>query len=215
MDLPVIGAHCALASCHQLDLLPIRCRCDNQFCSAHIFPDNHDCPVDPSYAPSDRPALDKLQRCAVVACTRPSLDGFVSDAQAGVRARCPRCTLGYCASHRDPAQHACPVPVPQAPPKNAAAHALLAKHFPSSAAAPRKAKTKRPTDPAKLAQLRKVELMKMRQRAAPGNPKDPPGAVPADQRVHVVVRTDEPDVGEKTFWFRKVCCTTRNGCPDC
>jgi AN1-like Zinc finger len=102
MDLAHIGAHCSLASCHELDLLPIRCRCDKQFCKNHIFPDAHQCPVDPSQALRDAsPTLQKLQRCAFASCNKPSLDAFVGDS-AGEGGRtsslCPRCKLGYCAS---------------------------------------------------------------------------------------------------------------------
>ena len=103
MDLPVIGAHCSLSSCRNLDLLPIRCRCDKQFCKDHIFPDAHQCPVDPSQALKDAsPVLQKLQRCALATCTKPSLDAYVGDS-AGEQGRasmvCPRCGLAYCASY--------------------------------------------------------------------------------------------------------------------
>jgi hypothetical protein len=87
--------------------------------------------------------------------------------------------------------------------RNETARALLAKHFPKSfdsslpaspSAAPKT------TDPAKLAQIRKVELMKMRQRAKPLDPKDQ-GVAPSE-RIHLKVRVDET---EKVFWSRKVC----------
>jgi hypothetical protein len=57
----------------------------------------------------------------------------------------------------------------------------------------------------KLAQLQKVELMRMRHRAVPADPKDKPGSVGVDQRLHVKAscRGDTGAV-EKTFWFRKV-----------
>ncbi|KAH9977268.1 hypothetical protein BGW80DRAFT_1167154 [Lactifluus volemus] len=219
MDLAHIGAHCSLASCHELDLLPIRCRCDKQFCKNHIFPDAHQCPVDPSQALRDAsPTLQKLQRCAFVSCNKPSLDAFVGDS-AGEGGRtsslCTRCKLGYCASHRDASQHACPVAEPVPAPKNEVAHALLAKHFPSLATgssskpvngAPRKV----PTDPKKLAQFLKVELMKMRHRAVPADPKDKPGSIGIDQRLHVKVhcKGDREPV-EKIFWFRKTVGTGR------
>jgi hypothetical protein len=67
--------------------------------------------------------------------------------------------------------------------------------------APRKV----PTDPKKLAQFLKVELMKMRHRAVPADPKDKPGSIGIDQRLHVKVhcKGDHEPV-EKIFWFRKV-----------
>lgn len=119
----------------------------------------------------------------------------------------------YLYRHRDASQHACPVPEPVAPPKNEAAHALLAKHFSGvsastsscnrAASAPRR---KVPTDPKKLAQFQKVEFMKMRHRAVPADPRDKPGSIGIDQRLHVRVSCDsDPEAAQKIFWFRKVC----------
>jgi hypothetical protein len=62
--------------------------------------------------------------------------------------------------------------------------------------------TKIPTDSIKLAQYRKVELMKMRHQAALGNPVDS-SDTPQDQRLHLRLQIDEQT--EKVFWFRKVC----------
>ena len=62
-----------------------------------------------------------------------------------------------------------------------------------------------PTDPKKLAQLQKVELMRMRHRAVPADPKDKPGSVGVDQRLHVKARWRGDLNGiEKVLWFRKV-----------
>ncbi|KAI0253881.1 hypothetical protein BJV78DRAFT_1190027 [Lactifluus subvellereus] len=219
MDLAPIGAHCSLPSCHELDLLPIRCRCDKQFCKNHIFPDAHQCPVDPSQALRDASlTLQKLQRCAFASCNKPSLDAFAGDsAGEGGRtsALCPRCKLGYCALHRDSSQHTCPVPELIAAPKNEVAHALLAKHFPSagmaSSSRPVSAPTRKvPTDPKKLAQLQKVELMRMRHRAVPADPKDKPGSIGIDQRLYVKVSCKgDHEAAEKVFWFRKTVGTGR------
>ncbi|KAI0050043.1 hypothetical protein FA95DRAFT_1488080 [Auriscalpium vulgare] len=212
MDLAPIGAHCSLSSCSQLDLLPIRCRCDAQFCRDHIFPDRHDCPVDPSHALKQAPALEKLRRCAFVSCKKPSLEAYTSSpAEANeqpdrIAALCTRCKLGYCASHRSPMQHACPFDEPKAPLKNEAAHALLAKHFPVSTSASKptaSAKKKLPTDPKKLAQLRKIEGMKMRRSALPGDPREKASSVPVDQRLHLKVSAPEWNTVEKVVWLRK------------
>ncbi|KAG5645850.1 hypothetical protein DXG03_005192 [Asterophora parasitica] len=93
------------------------------------------------------------------------------------------------------------------PDKSAAARALLAKNFPAASSSsskkivsPRIAKV--PTDPVKLAQYRKVELMKMRHRATPGDPKDGLSSTPLDQRLHVKITDDGG--AEQVFWFRKV-----------
>jgi hypothetical protein len=72
-----------------------------------------------------------------------------------------------------------------------------------SASAPTR---KVPTDPKKLAQLQKVELMKMRHRAVPADPKDKPGSIGIDQRLHVKVSCKGEEAAEKIFWFRKVGC---------
>ena len=110
--------------------------------------------------------------------------------------------------HRDASQHACPVPEPVVPPKNEAAHALLAKHFSGVSAASTSAsapKRKVPTDPKKLAQFQKVEFMKMRHRAVPADPSDKPGSIGIDQRLHVRVSSQgDPEAPQKIFWFRKV-----------
>jgi hypothetical protein len=47
--------------------------------------------------------------------------------------------------------------------------------------------------------------MKMRHRAIPGDPKDKPGSVLVDQRLHVKVKLDDSEHGNKEgmFWFRK------------
>jgi len=117
----------------------------------------------------------------------------------------------YLNRHRDVSQHACPVPEPVAAPKNEAAHALLAKHFSGATATssnkrPASAPSKRkvPTDPKKLAQLQKVESMKMRHRAVPADPRDKPGSIGIDQRLHVRVSYESDPEVQKIFWFRKV-----------
>ena len=120
-------------------------------------------------------------------------------------------TPNYSNRHRDVLQHACPVPEPVAAPKNEAAHALLAKHFSGATATssnkrPASAPSKRkvPTDPKKLAQLQKVEFMKMRHRAVPADPRDKPSSIGIDQRLHVRVSYESDPEVQKIFWFRKV-----------
>jgi hypothetical protein len=84
--------------------LAASCRSDvAAFCKDHIFPDTHECPVDPSQALKDAspPAFQKLQRCSFASCNKPSLDAFVDDSTGDggrVSALCVRCKLGYCAS---------------------------------------------------------------------------------------------------------------------
>lgn len=63
-----------------------------------------------------------------------------------------------------------------------------------------------PSDPKKRAQFLKVEIMKMRHHAIPGDPMDKPSSVLVDQRLHVKVRLEDPIQAHKEgmFWFRKV-----------
>lgn len=99
--------------------------------------------------------------------------------------------------------------------KNELARSLLAKHFPTptpKAPSPGSPVQARPgktqsTDPKKLALTQKVEAMKMRQRAIPGDPKDRTAIVPLDQKLHVQVKLEGKDI-VSVLWFRKV-----NGSP--
>jgi len=215
--LPVIGSHCS--ACNDLDLLPIRCLCGNLFCRHHISPESHGCSF--SLASSNPVAgvpFEKLERCAADKCNKPSLESFIgssSDENGRLPATCPHCGKAFCVSHRHPKSHLCSVP--EFPPsnKNVAGQKLLAIHFPSTSAttpapcAPRAAKI--PSDPKKRAQLQRVELIKMRHRAIPGDPRDKPSSIVVDQRLHVKVKLDHPEhpAKEGMFWFRKTVGTGR------
>lgn len=95
--------------------------------------------------------------------------------------------------------------------KNELARSLLAKHFPtptskapslSSSSQVRLGKTPS-TDPKKLALTQKVQAMKMRQRAIPGDPRDKTAIVPLDQKLHVQVKPEGNNT-VSVLWFRKV-----------
>jgi hypothetical protein len=58
-----------------------------------------------------------------------------------------------------------------------------------------------PADPIKFEQYQKMEFLKMRQRASPGDPENKSAFVPPDQRLHLRILIDGI---EKVFWFRKV-----------
>lgn len=93
------------------------------------------------------------------------------------------------------------------PAKNEAARALLSKHFASSFAPPTaavKASKSKTTDPNKLAQIRKVELMKMRHRAVPGDPKNKQISTNFGQKIHLQVAFDGDTASAKVYWFPKV-----------
>ena len=63
-----------------------------------------------------------------------------------------------------------------------------------------------PAGSQKVAQLQKVNLMKLRHKAIPGDPKDRNSVVPVDQRLHVTVRLNiiSQSTKEVALWFRKV-----------
>ena len=54
--------------------------------------------------------------------------------------------------------------------------------------------------------MQKIELIKMRHRAIPGDPKDKLSSLLIDQRLHVKVKLDIEKYAsrEGVFWFRKV-----------
>ena len=60
---------------------------------------------------------------------------------------------------------------------------------------------KLPADPYKFEQYQKMESLKMRQRASPGDPKNKSAFVAPDQRLHLRISIDGV---ERVFWFRKV-----------
>jgi len=206
MSLIDVGAQCSHASCKEIDFLPILCRCQSYFCRTHSSADAHDCTYTKAFE-SVPLAGATLQRCAVDKCTKPSLEAFIaSDSDGRTPARCTNCQAAFCAEHRHPKSHSCQIQS-VVPPKNEAARALLAKNFPSTSkaktpptAAPRVPKM--PTDPTKLAQFRKIELMKMRHRAVPVDPKDKTTTLPQDDRLYIKVAC-EGNAEEKVFWVRK------------
>ncbi|KAI1788438.1 hypothetical protein LXA43DRAFT_637932 [Ganoderma leucocontextum] len=215
-SLPQIGARCSLPSCSLNDFLPIRCGCQQLYCRDHIPPDLHHCPLQASSHPNG-PAL-KLQRCAAQTCNKPSLESFITESAHTanrVPAVCVGCGQAFCAEHRSPISHDCmhPLDVTTTPvsDKNAAAKALLAKHFGVDAAS----STARPgpsasrTSARKEAQQRQLAVMKMRHTAQPGNPKDTPASVPLEQRLHVKVTQADLPSSERTFWFPKTIGTGR------
>ncbi|KAI0831800.1 hypothetical protein BC628DRAFT_1407410 [Trametes gibbosa] len=214
-----IGAHCALSSCNLNDFLPIRCKCDRLYCRDHIQPDAHACPVLVQHPQPDAgPSFPKLQQCADKSCTKPSLEAYIADAEDTTDrspALCRGCGQAFCAEHREPKTHSCspPEPATPAPQKNAAAKALLAKHFGSSSSATSgmAARPSLPTsNPKKIEQQRKLAIMKMRHMAKPVDPKDTTTAVPIDERLHVKVRRAGADSAlEQVLWFRKSVWTGR------
>ncbi|KAJ7172741.1 hypothetical protein C8R46DRAFT_163732 [Mycena filopes] len=199
-----IGSQCSQPLCKEIDFLPILCRCQLYFCRTHSSTDDHDCtwvkPTQAAAGPST-----PLQRCAADKCSKPSLEAFVSssDAQGRTPATCPHCHASFCAEHRHPKSHSCDIK-PALEPKNEAARALLAKNFPTAktktASVVRRA-PQIPTDPVKLAQFRKLELMKMRHSAVPVDTKDKVAGIPQEDRLHFKVALDDGTF--RIFWVKK------------
>jgi len=186
MDLAQIGAHCSLPTCNVLDFLPIVCQCKASFCSQHISLDLHACRsvhANISSTPSTLP----LQRCTLDACQKPSLPG------------CSVCHKSFCAEHRHPETHNCPSQVMvTTPPKS--------QSSPAGQKPLRNRSAKPPTDPTKLLQWQRMDVMKTRHRAVCGDPKDKTASLPPDQRLHVKIQLQQAD---KVFWFRKNVVTGR------
>ncbi|KAJ3530713.1 hypothetical protein NMY22_g8455 [Coprinellus aureogranulatus] len=212
-DLLQVGARCSLSSCNINDFLPITCKCGHTFCREHIFPDSHGCSAVSTSAASGAEAQEgnektKLCRCSVEGCSKPTMFAFTATPE---RETCNQCNKAFCVGHRYPDTHACaPHPNTTAPSTSqSAARALLEKNFGSNLAgsstrAPKAKPTfgakKPPSDPVKLAQYRKVQLMKMKHSAQPADPKDTPGSVPQGLRLVVGVSYDRQ---ERAFWFRE------------
>ena len=87
--------------------------------------------------------------------------------------------------------------------RNSTAQEILARNFPVSGSGPSKTKSRTAVtkNPAKLATIRKVELMKMRQKAKPGDPKVT--SIGMSDRHYVLAKCNE--IGNfSAFWFLKV-----------
>ncbi|KAF9475318.1 hypothetical protein BDN70DRAFT_883851 [Pholiota conissans] len=192
MDLPQIGAHCAQHNCNALDFLPITCHCAKAFCSQHFPADQHACPLLNANVKSDLPVFsDQLPRCALNDCDKLCLR--ISGES------CAACHKSFCVDHRHPDTHQCPSVVIKTEEFKSKASLYTTKPF-------KLATRKPPTDSAKLAQWQKMEVMKMRHRASPADPKDKSASLPPDQRLHVRLMVDEK---EHIFWFRKTVVTGR------
>jgi len=191
MDLPQIGAHCSLDACNILDFLPIKCRCNKLYCSAHINPDHHACLANTSLTLHVNTDKSRVV-CALDECQKASLRKEET---------CPGCHRSFCVNHRHPETHSCsPQPILSG---SSLRQKELKKPLPDDGPSYKKSfqarHKKLPTDPFKLEQYQKMECLKMRQRASPGDPKFS-GFVPPDQRLHLRISIDDV---ERVFWFRK------------
>ncbi|KAF8758395.1 AN1-like Zinc finger [Rhizoctonia solani] len=205
MDLPEKGAHCSLDSCKIFDLLPITCpACEQQFCKTHASRDAHVCTAQVA-APSTT-SSSKRAECQVEQCDRPGLVSFKQNEDNNCKEwSCDTCRGVYCVEHRHTDAHKC-VPIPTGEPttdKKSEAQALLNKLFPNvkSQAGTSRSAVKKTTDPAKVAKLRAIELMRMKHKAVAGDPRS--SAQPKD-KVHLKVVWG---TSEKVVWFVKTAVT--------
>lgn len=212
-----IGDRCSRQDCKEFDFLPVKCdKCPRVYCKNHILLDLHDCPGRYQTAGDDAAhGIQKRSHCALEGCTKPSLESFVADSvQTEQRqpAVCLQCGNSFCIEHRHPSSHDCPRDLAMEAEtaknnKNELARSLLAKHFPSSTSKTTSSSQTRPgntssSDPKKQALAQKVQAMKMRQRAVPGDPRDKAANVPLDQKLHVQVKREGIDT-ICVLWFRK------------
>ena len=208
MDLPHIGAHCTLRACNLLDFLPIKCRCNKFYCAAHINPDHHACLANPIIALNPNFNTAKLNVCGLGGCEK---------ARLSKEETCSACHGSFCVkcitpsylneiifsipsfnSHRHPETHSCSILSlhQKEPKKTPPVDSLL-----SSKKTFQARYKKLPADPFKFEQHQKMEFLKMRQRAFPGDPKYKSAFVPPDQRLHIRISIDDV---ERVFWFQKV-----------
>src|ERR1700722_9476278 len=90
MDLPLIGSHCSLSSCNELDLLPIRCQCDKTFCRLHISPETHQCTLNvPLPHPDAGPTTSEFPQCAMEHCSNNVISSVC----------CPQCRQSFCVQY--------------------------------------------------------------------------------------------------------------------
>lgn len=203
MDLEDLGAHCALESCNERDFLPIQCNCLKLFCRFHISPDSHSCAAARQPATTkSQPGLVTRPKCVFPGCNKSCLTiSPPTTDQADSGEERAAAWSSFCVDHRHEKSSLLPG---KSDGDNHAPVRDLVRHVPvhSSCTPVAVRSTKLPTDPAKLAHLQKVNMMKMRHKAVPGDPKDK-GSVSVGQRIHVNVRYDTDGSKEGIFWFRR------------
>ncbi|KAJ3770936.1 hypothetical protein FB446DRAFT_646151 [Lentinula raphanica] len=194
-----VGKCCFI--CSEVDFLPTSCpHCQNKFCKDHIPLEAHSCPL--AHRTDSTDSFTKLQRCNLDGCNNLSLNASSSSSSEPT---CTACQGSFCVGHREPVSHNCSFKegAPKLPQRNETARALLSKNFaqPSSKTVVKRRIPAKPTDPAKLAQFRKLELMKLRQRAYPLDPKHQKSTIPVDQRRFFKASMDNKPT--KDLWMEK------------
>ncbi|PAV23476.1 an1-type zinc finger 1 [Pyrrhoderma noxium] len=208
MDPPEFGLGCQFPSCGLVDFLPVKCTtCCKSFCKDHYSVDAHSCleKVDNNVSTT----YEKAPRCTFIGCTHKEPEGVpkeIPSESEKAAVTCPQCLQLFCIKHRFPSSHNCLSQKQEDMNslKNIEAKALLSKNFPerySKTKAVPDSSSKSQTQP-KSEKSKKVQMMKIRQSAVPGDPKDAKSSVSITERIHIQVIFDE-STSPKVFWFRK------------
>ncbi|KAG8787939.1 hypothetical protein FRC15_007000 [Serendipita sp. 397] len=198
------GAHdqkCAFESCYTVDFLPISCNlCSKDFCTAHAFPDAHQCPSgDLPEASESSSSVNKRHKCAVPDCITSTFSFLDAEEGSNSGSRCSDCHSLFCLTHRHQSTHACPKAIiadtKVSKSKQLAAQAIA--QVKASSSTQRAAPSVH--SPVKSAKLKQIELMKMRRKAEPANPRDG-SDLPMEERIYVKVTFESKD---KVLWIKK------------
>lgn len=177
-----VGEHCSIIDCRTLDLLPFLCpACTLLHCRNHATPDQHACVNNPSVNVSDPNRFkDKFNDLLPDRSLNPVLAQREHEA------------------------------IEKAD-KRAAAAALIAKSFGSGTTRSNQTSSSSSSSAAAAITTRKpknavIELMKLKQRSKPGDPRKKPGDVPVEARIYLVAHlmVNGAAIESKEIWLPKV-----------
>ncbi|GAA6061734.1 hypothetical protein JCM10212_000467 [Sporobolomyces blumeae] len=215
-----VGTHCSLPACGSLDLLPIRCTaCDHLYCRHHAQPSTHACPVDPERRTVE-PHKDRRSR-AEVDPSRRERDGpelrqllpdpkrnklkhgsTVNDVLDDAKRTKQEIALATLRRAID-AKKSASTTTSDHGSNPATAHSVtspLTRTAIGSTSGSIPATRSRKTNPT-------LELMKLKQRAKPADPRKKDGDVPMPERIYLTVRSIEGrgrvEKGVKEVWVHK------------
>lgn len=163
----LIGAHCSISTCNQLDFLPFTCSyCNKVYCRFHKDITSHQCMKYEQVSNQDKISFEIVRyKCSFGDCKKTE----------AVSVRCSMCGEQFCVAHRTAELHTCPQLVKQVNP--------ALKINPTTTPTykvPKKIKYKSKKQE-KLAA--KVALMKLKQSAVGGK------SVPSNKKLYLLVHT--------------------------